>query len=340
MATFVIALISFSVAFVAGAILSKAYFAVHGAGDRAAAGEQADEQRRRYRKRVDALQQVIHRHEDAQEQIKAKLRDFRKATRTRARQTAKITAELVESRQTVEELLGRLAARDDEIETLCGRLEPHEEQLATEKRKVESVRNELGLLRLERDELKARCRRLESEHDASPTKGSEQSQSQSDAIAILRADMGEMRENLATRDRQVHELTLQLNDSEARISDLLERLDTWKQRVSPLTSKLRQQRNLIREFRETDPAALAECRRTGDDSAVTTDNLREIRGIGPALERRLHHHGIRSFEQIADLTDRELADIAEQLAIAPNLAQRDRWIEQARELAERRSIAN
>jgi hypothetical protein len=56
MASVVIALVSFAVAFVAGGVISKAYFAVHGPGERASTEAQLNEQRRRYRKRIDALQ--------------------------------------------------------------------------------------------------------------------------------------------------------------------------------------------------------------------------------------------------------------------------------------------
>ena len=67
--------------------------------------------------------------------------------------------------------------------------------------------------------------------------------------------------------------------------------------------------------------------------AFHTDGTQPVgRGIGPALERRLNRHGIRRLEQLAGLSEQELIEITEKLAIAPNLAQRDRWIDQAREL--------
>jgi predicted flap endonuclease-1-like 5' DNA nuclease len=148
--------------------------------------------------------------------------------------------------------------------------------------------------------------------------------------------MGQMRENLATRDRRVHDLEQQLADSEARVANLTERLASWNDRVAPLTQKLRQQQALIRRYRErlAEPAGnepLDLDSAAPNDSA--TDDLKQIRGIGPALERRLNRHGIRSFEQIANLSDEELEDMAEKLAIAPNLIHRDRWVEQARALA-------
>lgn len=300
MTTVVIALLTFVAAFLAGAVLSKAYFAVHGGG--------VDEQRSKYRKRIDDLQAVIRRHEESQAEIRNKLETFRKKTVSKARSGTRTKNEAEGLHATVEDLEGKLA-----------------------------------LLRVERDELLARIQRLESEGDSGDGQASHQYSEQQESAANLRAQLGELRENLAARDRQVREAKIQLGERDARIRDLTARLESWKQRVSPLTAKLKQQRNLIREFREMEAAYAARHAARSvyaeRDNNEPADNLKRIRGIGPALERRLHRNGVRRFEHIADLSEEELADVAKKLAIAPNLAQRDRWIEQARDLIEERSAS-
>jgi len=327
MATVVIALVSFACAFVAGGMLSKVYFTVHGAGADTTTETELNEQRRRYRKRIDALQRVIERHEDAQALLKVKLTRHQTATAKHTLNPIPPSDELVDLQHAAQELRAQLAIRDKELGVLRGRIAPLAESRDAERRKLECTQNEIGLLRIERDELLARIQRLEADPKAHVNQMATRDDGRTDLAAGLRAEMGEMRENLAKRDRQVHDLELRLKESDTRIVKLQALLESWKQRVSPLTSKLKQQRDLIREYRERRSVPTGE-------SPTSNDDLKKIRGIGPALERRLHRHGIRHLEQIAELSESELVKIAEHIAIAPNLAQRDRWIEQARALVE------
>ena len=69
-----------------------------------------------------------------------------------------------------------------------------------------------------------------------------------------------------------------------------------------------------------------------DAGDTQTDDLKAIRGIGPALEQRLNSYGIHRFHQIANMSEQELADIAKKLAISPAIVERDEWIQQAHAL--------
>lgn len=371
MMTVVIALVSFAIAFVAGGVLSKAYFTTQfGQPDRLdasrpdqdirATGSRSDsgaatidhatherklkEQRSRYRKRVLALNKVISRHEGAQEKIREKLHQIQRMHGIRTDSTAQTKSLVAGSRANSSDPDGRLDARDAELAKLREEFELLQNAHDVEQRKSESAQSALNLVQIERDELTARIDRLEAEIQARPNENDDQDDPNHATVAAnLRAGMGEMRESLARRDRQIHDLELQAREGEAQILDLEGRLEGWKQRVSPLTRKLTQQRNVIRQLREpTDEAhstngqARDEPRRAIEE---LIDDLKEISGIGPALERRLNLQGIRRFEQIAELSEQQLADIARQISIAPNIMRRDRWIEQARSLAERHQTA-
>ncbi len=61
------------------------------------------------------------------------------------------------------------------------------------------------------------------------------------------------------------------------------------------------------------------------------DDLKRIRGIGPAIENRLRVLGIRTIAQIAELSAEEIARIEKELGFKGRIA-RERWVEQAREL--------
>jgi NADH-quinone oxidoreductase subunit E len=69
--------------------------------------------------------------------------------------------------------------------------------------------------------------------------------------------------------------------------------------------------------------------RTG---SVAPDDLKKLKGVGPALEKKLIAAGVTSFAQIAGWTDAEIAAFDEKLDFKGRIA-REGWVEQARVLA-------
>ena len=63
------------------------------------------------------------------------------------------------------------------------------------------------------------------------------------------------------------------------------------------------------------------------------DDLKEIRGIGPATEKRLNSAGIMTWGQMAGLSEDELTQVADLLKISVDKIKREQWVEQARALA-------
>lgn len=63
------------------------------------------------------------------------------------------------------------------------------------------------------------------------------------------------------------------------------------------------------------------------------DDLKEIKGIGPKLEKMLHGMGFYHFDQIAGWGSEELAWVDENLEGFKGRASRDEWIRQAKKLA-------
>ena len=64
------------------------------------------------------------------------------------------------------------------------------------------------------------------------------------------------------------------------------------------------------------------------------DNLQQIKGIGAVLEKKLNAMGIERFEQIANWTEADIAEVDEQLNFRGRI-QREKWVEQAQDLAKR-----
>lgn len=66
--------------------------------------------------------------------------------------------------------------------------------------------------------------------------------------------------------------------------------------------------------------------------ASTADDLKLITGIGPALEKKLHAAGIRTFAQIAALSKADAEALDEKLTLRGRII-RDKWMKQAKILA-------
>jgi len=62
------------------------------------------------------------------------------------------------------------------------------------------------------------------------------------------------------------------------------------------------------------------------------DNLKRIKGVGPAIEKTLNEMGIFSFQQIADMSEYDIDRVARRLKGFRSRIYREDWIGQAREL--------
>ena len=67
-------------------------------------------------------------------------------------------------------------------------------------------------------------------------------------------------------------------------------------------------------------------------AAEGSDDLKQLSGVGPALEKKLHENGVTTFAQIAAWTDADVADMDEKLSFKGRI-EREGWIAQAKELA-------
>lgn len=66
------------------------------------------------------------------------------------------------------------------------------------------------------------------------------------------------------------------------------------------------------------------------------DDLKQIRGVGPAIEKTLNEMGIRRFEQVAAMSEYDINRIAHRLKGFHSRIYREDWIGQARELRDRK----
>lgn len=65
-------------------------------------------------------------------------------------------------------------------------------------------------------------------------------------------------------------------------------------------------------------------------AADTSDDLKELTGVGPALEKKLIEAGVQSFAQIASWTDADLDALEEKVSGAKAKAEKGDWIAEAK----------
>ena len=73
------------------------------------------------------------------------------------------------------------------------------------------------------------------------------------------------------------------------------------------------------------------------DTINSRDDLKQIKGIGPAIEKTLHELGIFRFEQIAEMNEYDIDRIAQRLKGFRSRIYREDWAGQARTLYDRLS---
>ncbi|WP_420860158.1 50S ribosomal protein L21 [Marivivens marinus] len=80
------------------------------------------------------------------------------------------------------------------------------------------------------------------------------------------------------------------------------------------------------------PKKAAPAKKAEAAAAAGADDLKQLSGVGPALEKKLHAAGVTSFAQIAAWTEADIAEFDEKLSFKGRI-EREGWVDQAKELA-------
>jgi predicted flap endonuclease-1-like 5' DNA nuclease len=89
---------------------------------------------------------------------------------------------------------------------------------------------------------------------------------------------------------------------------------------------------------EPDAANLAdEVQAQFDDDGTSCDDLKQIKGVGPAIEKTLNELGIRRYHQIAEMSEYDIDRVAHRLKGFRSRIYREDWIGQARELCDQKA---
>jgi predicted flap endonuclease-1-like 5' DNA nuclease len=313
-------------AFTAGWFVSKSSFSRRAQANGLRVSRQQYELERlraQYRRRRKIMREAMRRERNSSDQLRQAL-----AEREGVIATERSMAADHQIRAAVSE--ARVAELDAEIESLRG-------DVRAAREKISATQAEHGLLRIEHGELIARTLRLRALTDAAAI-GVISPQATPTATDTTRADAGALRQAVSERDATIHELTCKLQETSGRALELDTQLRTWKHRVAPLVLQLRIQRERNRKLREilksdSAPPAPLPAASPPAPAGFPVDDLKQIRGIGRSIERKLHSQGIFRFRQLAELNATDLASLAAKLSIPSARPWRDRWIDQARVLS-------
>jgi predicted flap endonuclease-1-like 5' DNA nuclease len=116
---------------------------------------------------------------------------------------------------------------------------------------------------------------------------------------------------LKARVVELEEATVRMQELEFKIEEMTEKLAERESLVGNLQSQL-----------VTLPPA----------SGSQSDDLKNIRGIGPKFEKNLRALGITTYRQIADWTPADITSFAEKLKLKPERIVREDWVGRARKL--------
>ena len=176
-------------------------------------------------------------------------------------------------------------------------------------------------------------------------------------------------ERFRERDEDAKELEAELAEARARIAALESVAGADDTRVEPVeagalddaftASNETLNEPLAEEFGDDDAEELLvvdELIETGDDvddaepagdrindvasgelDGTPRDDLKQIKGVGPAIEKTLNELGIRRFDQIAAMSEYDINRVASRLKGFRSRIYREDWIGQARDLQERKA---
>lgn len=218
-------------------------------------------------------------------------------------------------------------------------------------RQLKETRSKLERATSQRDALRNEA----ASHDVRQRAIVDELNARDERIARLRRDVENWHERVPPlveryrlRDREAQELEAELERARARITELegawqrsdetrLEPMDAPPGTLDASNDQYEETSHqdmtgfddqpLMADGFETYPGSYSRL-----DGAPPRDDLKRIRGVGPAIEKILNELGFYRFDQIANLTHDDIARISERLHGFGSRIERDDWAGQARTL--------
>lgn len=250
-----------------------------------------------------------------------------------------------------------LLDRDREISTLKTSVADHD-ALQSEIHRLQTIIGELEPLREETEQLRTRLKSEQGRAQADLAGRDEQIVELRNAVHQLQQDVAQAKQTARQEEHRHRQLLLEKDNELTRLQTQVKEFDTLKARLQKARQdchsletrhevilgerdeEIAELRRRLVEFRTAQRLG-AKVSAAGSEGAtprskskakpanngpVRKDDLKKIRGIGPALERTLNRNGTHTFIQIARWERLDIERIAEQLETVPNRIIRDKWV--------------
>ena len=233
--------------------------------------------------------------------------------------------------------IARLRARTEELEPFRERSSRLEQELKQDRAQaastLQSKEQELDRHQSRIADIEAELARLRTQNQDDLTRFTETVQQRDQEIQRLRATV----EELEVFRSEVEKKELALREAEERrIMDVSER----EEEIAALRKRLVEYRVAQRHGAQAKAAAASDAgthgsstagRGTGKHRSAQKDDLKQIHGIGPVMERVLNRMGMFTFRQIAEWKDQDVEQMASELNTFPDRIRHDNWIAGAKE---------
>lgn len=206
-------------------------------------------------------------------------------------------------------------------------------------REIKDVRSNLETVLSQRDKLRTDMANFNVEAEASEEKDEKIFQL-SRELESWHERLPPLLERYRIRNDEATQLEADLAEAQLKIEQLEGQINDQQTRIEPvrdpdLLTNGRDASNDDADDGDTSEESQAEELTADEDEHSLRDDLKEIKGVGPAIEKTLNDMGIFRFQQIADMTEYDIDRVAEQLRGFHSRIYRENWIGQARELKER-----
>ena len=316
---------------VAGALLVWSYFSVR-FGNRIAAREselaareaELQAENLKYKEAADEEREAREKTRALVTELEGKLDASAEQTKTLSADLELRTGELGTERNAHAETREKLTQAEadgksagEQADILRSELDDFRKELETSKAAAADGATKLGAIQTERDALNGKLSEERSARERLETDLQDARAQLSSAGSEDRARVADLEGQVRDRDAEIERLRAQGESSGNGQSEVESAPEPEKEAAAEEVP--------AQDAGPVDPLPV--------DASVSADDLTKIKGIGPVLKDKLHALGITSFRQIADFTDADIERVNEVLNF-PGRIERERWVEQAREMAD------
>ena len=232
--------------------------------------------------------------------------------------------------------IARLRARTEELEPFQERTRRLERELEQDRTRasatIQAKDQELSRHQTHIGEMESELARLRAQNQEDLTRFTETLQQRDQDIQRLRTTV----EELEVFRGEVEKKEIQLREAEERrvmdVSEREEEIGALRKRLVEYRVAQRHQAQ-AKSTHQAEPASQnpSGSRSGGKSRPSQKDDLKQIHGIGPVMERVLNRMGMFTFRQIAEWKDQDVEHMASELNTFPDRIRHDNWIAGAKE---------